>query len=300
MRQVLTQFQETDWLAWFNHANLYVLGASVLALVCLGHKLAIMHRAVYGWGLRLGALAFLVFGGWSAVHSGGISQLNSAQVARAAILGGAVLAVCWIFLPFVTFVYTYFRFGLAGLLAYGAYALATADVADEEAMLGIGIRAVAVAGLAMVFAWIFKPVWEVAISLLPTRKVKDTPPIEARPKPGLPTWGDLEAARQSPAVLEAIALPVEGEDRRRRDKARLAVEVTYLLIAPELAERLSRATLDLWMQRYLGDHLSPDEVEENSKLLLLAFRARRLDDANLFFDAEPGRPNNNGAIADVK
>lgn len=262
------------------HADPWLLGIAVSALVGLGHKMAVGNRLVYGWGLRLAALAFLIQAGIALVQAGGLDALPvSSALGRSALVGGGVLATIWILLPIVLFVYTNFRFGLAGFAGYFVYAVVTTAAISSEAMPGIALRGGLVAGLAMVLAWIFRPIWEFIASLWLTRSAArqtekatdkvDDPRLSRRERRLL----RLARLRARKAELAATADgPQDQESRRRRDKARLDAELAYLLAAPHLAGSFPREMFDAWVQRYLGNRLPPEEVEENSWQVQKAFR----------------------------
>src|ERR1051325_1990293 len=81
MRELLVSIQDVDFSRLaslvgelIKNADMWLLGVVVVFLVCLGHKIAIGHRVVYGWGLRLAALEALGFGGYTLWAVGGGHQ----------------------------------------------------------------------------------------------------------------------------------------------------------------------------------------------------------------------------------
>jgi hypothetical protein len=237
MRDALAFLQEVDlgrqglqWGQLLHNGDPWLLGIIVSLLVCLGHKLAIGHRLVYGWGLRLAALTFIGYGGYALFQAGGLTEAPaSAVLSRSAIVAGSVLALSWILLPFILFVYGNFRFGLAGFLAYAGYGLLTAESWTTEALPGLGLRALLVAGLAMVLAWILRPIWEFLAARWPARP-------QAPPAKPAAEASDAEArlsrrqrkrarrqARQAEAQAASAGLEttssLEIEYRCRRDRA---------------------------------------------------------------------------------
>ena len=314
MRDVLTFLQDVDLGQYaaqlgqlITSADPWLLGIAVSALVGVGHKMAVGNRLVYGWGLRLAALTFLVHGGYAIVQAGGLDQVAmSSVVARSAILGGSVLAFIWILLPIILFVYANFRFGLAGFLGYAGYALLTVESFTAEAMPGIALRGLLVAGLAMVLAWILRPIWEFVASIW---HVPVSSPVEPAKTSEKPTVEDPRLSRRERRLLRlarrrarkemtvsaepvpVVALTsaaVDDDSRRRRDKARLDAELAYLLALPHLGANFPRDTFDGWVLRYLSNHLPPEEVEENSWQLQKALRQyhSQADGGNGFFNLE--------------
>ena len=296
-----------------NSADPWLLGIAVSLFVGIGHKLAVGNRLVYGWGLRLAALSFLVYFGVSIWQAGELDQVQtSAVLARSGIVAGCVLSLIWILLPVILFVYGNFVFGLAGFVCYVGYALLSAESIETEALPAIGLRGLLVAGLAMVLAWILRPIWELAASVWlahkpapalagePMKTQAEIDPrlsrlerrqrrlarLQARQQAQMaagttvlaepaqvqtvvdtPTWsGKGKKTMLAPADPVSAETPVsqEADDRRRRDKARLDVELAYLLAMPQLGSNFPRPLFDGWVMRYLGSQLPADEVEENS------------------------------------
>src|SRR5262249_33826720 len=60
-----------------------------------------------------------------------------------------------------------------------------------------------------------------------------------------------------------------SEEQRRHDRARLKIEVLYVLGLPEIESRIPRSLFNDLVARYLGDHLPAKDVEDNSSQLEL-------------------------------
>lgn len=86
----------------------------------------------------------------------------------------------------------------------------------------------------------------------------------------------LEWERQAPqrerARLEMIARQREESMKQMdahkvRTNARADCELLYQLYAPEIDQRFPRASLDEWMNKYMGDDQSPAEIETRAEQL---------------------------------
>lgn len=256
-------------------------GLVVIVLICLGHKMAVGKRSFYVLGIRLGVFGFLVNATYVIIRNGGTEGLAwPTLISRSGLLAGAVVAATWITLPIVVFVYWYFRFGLTAFVVYGGYGLITAEAIDRETLPGIAWRGLFVAGLAMIVAWIVQPLWDI---LMPRRKVEPPAP-KAAAEPAAETkkeeaksddtqdkdedrrerrrWRRLMLMVTKPASQLSFFQP--DDSRRRRDKARLTAELSYVMAMPEIELHFPRDMFESWVNRYLGDHLPAEEVEENS------------------------------------
>jgi hypothetical protein len=58
------------------------------------------------------------------------------------------------------------------------------------------------------------------------------------------------------------------KDQRRREQARLTCELEYSRFCPEIQQRMSRAELNAYLERYMNDKVPADEVERRSMQLL--------------------------------
>ena len=271
-----------------------------VAFVGIGHKLAVGNRLVYGWGLRLTALSSSSISVWPSGRRAGSTRCRPRPCWPVpGIVAGCVLSLIWILLPVILFVYGNFVFGLAGFVCYVGYALLSAESIETEALPAIGLPGLLVAGLAMVLAWILRPIWELAASVWlahkpapalagePMKTQAEIDPrlsrlerrqrrlarLQARQQAQMaagttvlaepaqvqtvvdtPTWsGKGKKTMLAPADPVSAETPVsqEADDRRRRDKARLDVELAYLLAMPQLGQQFPAASL-----RRLGDALS--------------------------------------------
>ncbi len=293
MREALLFLQDVDLSSHahligelIKNADQWLLGIVVVFLVCLGHKIAIGHRVVYGWGLRLAALTALSYGGYLAVQIGDLNEAMTPAVGcRIAIVAGAVLAASWIVLPFVLFVYANFRFGLVGFVGYCGFILVNGEFVGTEALPGVAARGLLVAGLAMVLAWILRPIWEFIAAHWPAQPPPPTAAVESvvAPTPVIPTAKHADdssrpsraerrrrlLARMQSARTESTEplTPAEIDARRRRSKARLDAELAYVLATPQFTDQVPRELFDRWLTHYLGEHLTAEEVEENSRYL---------------------------------
>jgi hypothetical protein len=134
----------------------------------------------------------------------------------------------------------------------------------------------------LVIAWIVQPIWDFFRDLLPRPAVKAEGPATvpaAAPQPA-PLIRSGRRKRRHP-ILAAVATAGPGIDRReieqfvsdqleaqrRRDRARLRVEVLYALAQPELEPRMPRLIFDDMLQRHLNDQLPAESVEQNSRQL---------------------------------
>ncbi len=251
-----------------------LIGLVVAVMIFFGSRMVADQPAVRTWGLRVGAAVFLLHLGYSYFLGGGPEEKRTAVViVRSALVGGAALALSWIALPVMAFVYARLRLAVAGFLAYGTYALATAEQLDGERLAWIALRSSLASGLAVIVAWIVQPVWEFFV---PVATKPATPPVE---EPGAPRASREKRRRRrwfrrvheertevDPKEPEEVT-SVHIETRRRRDRVRLKLELNYLLVAPEIGARLPRTQFEEFLKRYLSDHLPPEEVEENGRQL---------------------------------
>ena len=78
------------------------------------------------------------------------------------------------------------------------------------------------------------------------------------------------AAPPAPVCAETAPLapsPLHADAQRRRDRTRLQIEMAYVLALPQIGDRFPRTKFDDFVRRYLGDHLQPDDMEENARQL---------------------------------
>lgn len=272
------------------------IGGVVALLVLLGFKMSAGQPILRRWGLRVAATVFVAYAALKWYQTGGTSTEAIAELAtRSAIMAGGVLSFLWIVLPILSFVYHYLRLGCAAFLAYGGYALATAETINAEDLRITGLRGLGVAGLAMVVAWILQPLWDFLSRLFPRKTEAPAPTTATQPSTPPPTPQQVPEPTSAPAPQRALVeqptesqqrqlvdeeerVPLEPDHtttRRRRDRIRLKVEMVYVLIQPQIAPTFDRNMFEDFVKRYLGDHLPPEEVEENGRQLLALLEAQR-------------------------
>jgi hypothetical protein len=59
----------------------------------------------------------------------------------------------------------------------------------------------------------------------------------------------------------------ETDAQKRRDESRSHCELTYSFYAPKLGERFTRAMLDSYIEKYMGDNQTPEDVERRGQEL---------------------------------
>jgi hypothetical protein len=251
-------------LDFLNGADLCFLGLVVAFLVFLGSRTVAGQPAVRGWGLRLAVATFLLYGGYL-WFAGTESPRPLWQLgARAGCAAGAVLALAWIVLPVLTFIHGHLRLALAVFLGYGAYELVTAGGYVPEQFPGLALRGLLASGLALVIAWILAPVLGFVRGLVPQRAVRAVPDTPALPLPA-------QTPHRSPYRPTTLVLPItepetsarrESDAQRRREKARMQVELAYMQGMPSVGGWFPRKAFDDFIQRHLGDPLPPEDVEE--------------------------------------
>jgi hypothetical protein len=248
------------------------LGLIVAVFVVIGSRMVVGQPSVQSWGLRLAAATFLLYGGYlwfSGKADEGIPLWKLAL--RCGCVAGIVLAIAWIVLPVLSFVHRRLRLALAVFLGYGGYVALSAGEMTAEHWPTIALQALAVTGLALVVAWIVDPFWSaIARHLLPCRFTSvDEPASGEPPVPFSP--GRQTPLSPGPIVkeIEATRLVI-SESQRRRDRARMQLELAYLQGQPVISTWLPRPMFDDFLRRHLGDHLSSEEVESNARQLLAA------------------------------
>jgi hypothetical protein len=259
-------------LEFLDSADPCFLGLAAAVLVFLGSRMVAGHPAVQGWGLRLAAAAFLLYGGygWFSAESDAARLLGPLAL-RSACVAAAVLAVSWIVLPVLAFVQGHLRLAVAVFLCYCAYALIDAGEYNPEQFPSHAVRGLLVSGLALVIAWILSPVWAFLKNFLPQRP----PAAQAQPADTSTSAPTPEVPRRAPSLVLTMPVPAETEgptlrDReaqRRREKARLQLELTYVQALPAVGSWFPRKMFDDFVARHLGDHLPPEDVEDSARQL---------------------------------
>lgn len=276
MQELLQRLHRIDFhnaiqtfLSLVDDAPLWFLGLVVGILVILGTRMVAGQPGVQSWGLRLAASAFLAHAGYLWFSGKADTGQSLSELAmRSGCVAGLVLAVAWIVLPILSFAQRRFRFTFAVFLGYGAYAAWTRENFSSEHLPQIAVHSLIAAGFALIVAWILDPFW-CALSryLFPVRPQAETPqvmetPVESVKRTVRPTM--LVPGTPLLAALE----PVASEGQRRRDKARMQLELAYLQAMPGISGWLPRPMFDDFLKRHLADHLSPEEAEENARQLL--------------------------------
>jgi hypothetical protein len=301
MLDVWELLKNVDWasklqpiLASMEATDPRFLALLVVIFGYLGSKMVSGQPALRALGLRLGAVAFLLYGGYAYYEAGSAQPRDYLSIGlRAFNAGAGVLAFTWITLPIFTFVYNHLRLALAAFLGYGVYAIIRDGGFDSDQLPLIAAQGTIAVALTLVAAWIVHPIWDFIKEMLPKPPVRPEvaalppapqpapippPPLPPPLPPALPpeytAWQNRLVVPQPkpepPAMQHPPALtvsPLELETQRRRDKIRLRIELAYLMAMPAIAHRFPRPVFDDFVHRYLGDHLPADDVEENGRQL---------------------------------
>jgi hypothetical protein len=246
------------------------LGLIVGVLVFLGSRMVSGQPSLQSWGLRLAVTAFLVHGGYL-WFSGKLEDGTPLwrHGARSGAIAGIVLAVAWIVLPVLSFVHRRLRLALAVFLGYGGYVALTGEEASAEHLSVAALHGLAAASFALVVAWIVDPFWTpLARQIFPAKPLDDKPgedSVESRPI-------QVRAAMIAPAPVILNNLETVPDVQRRRDRARMQLELAYLQAMPAIGAWMPRPLFDDFLRRHLGDHLSSEDVEDNARQLLMVLR----------------------------
>lgn len=301
MLDVWELLKNVDWasklqpiLASMEATDPRFLALLVVIFGYLGSKMVSGQPALRALGLRLGAVAFLLYGGYAYYEAGPTETRDYLSIGlRAFNAGAGVLAFTWITLPILTFVYNHLRLALAAFLGYGAYAIIRNGSFDTDQLPLIAAQGTIAVALTLIAAWIVHPIWDFIKEMLPKPPVRaevaaapPAPQPVPAPAPLLPAplppvlppeytvWQNRLVVPEprphppGPQHPPALAVsPLELETQRRRDKIRLRIELAYLMAMPAIAHRFPRPVFDDFVHRYLGDHLPADDVEENGRQL---------------------------------
>jgi hypothetical protein len=263
-------------LSFLDSVDPCFLGLIVAVLVFIGSRMVAGQPSVQGWGLRLAVATFLIYGGYlwfSGKPDEGIPLWKLAL--RCGCVAGIVLALSWIVLPVLSFVHRRLRLALAVFIGYGIYAAVTAGEFTSEQWPIFALEALAATGLALIVAWIVDPFWTAFTRhLLPRRaSAQEDAAPEELPMPTRKSPARATMLMPAPAVQVIDSPSVAGsEAQRRRDKARMQLELAYLQATPALTNWMPRPMFDDFLRRHLGDHLPPQDVEDNARQLLLVLR----------------------------
>ena len=278
----LTHKVETA-LEFLNQVDPCFLGLIVAVFVVLGARMVAGQSVIRGWGLRMAVLTFFVYGGYRC-YVDGISWQSKQALGiglRAGCVAGAVLAFVWIVVPIASFVLRYLRVALAAFLSYGGYLTILHSSSLRTSWQVILTQAGVAAGLSLLVAWITEPIWKyVGKHWLPRRR--PAPDSTAQEEHATPLPSEVVSARPArrrttmiaPAnehLVDSLEADLESakqrEAQRRREKARLQVELTYVLAMPTIAQWFPRSLLDNFVKRHMHDALTPEDVEENARQL---------------------------------
>ncbi len=255
-------------LGFLENVDPCFFGLVVGVLVFLGSRVVSGHSRIQSWGLRLAVSAFLLYGGY--LWLAGTLDNGEAwwrHALRCGGVAGIVLAVSWIVLPILCFVHRRLRLGLAAFLGYGGYVALSAEEFSLDHAQVAALHGLAAAGLALVVAWIVDPFWVAVTGNLFAKstdaKTPATTPVAEPATPARP-------ALVSPALIGNLDLDPEAQ--RRRDRARMQLELAYLEAMPGIASWMPRPLFDDFLRRHLADQLPPGDVEENARQLLLVLQ----------------------------
>lgn len=278
----------------------YFIAVIVLFLVLLGSRMVAGQSKLQSLGLRLAAAAFLIYCGWGFYQVGSFDSEHWPGIAlRGANAAGTVLAMTWIVLPILAFLYEHIRLALSAFLGWSGYEIyrgGTIHLSWEQ-LRDIALRAALIMLLALIVAWILSPIIELVKSFLPKppKKKKDEEETdkgeedeeedEAERKPRrekhrrrrrvvIVERREPEATVPPPqsvaqvtvnTVAETPVARLSDESHRRRELVRMRAELSYLMAARDLGSRFTREMFDDFRHRYLGDHLPAEEVEQNGR-----------------------------------
>lgn len=281
----------------------------IIVLVYIGSKVVSGQPGLRTLGMRLAAVAALLFGGYAYYESRKVEAPDYLTITLKTFnAGGVVLALTWITLPVLNFVYNHLRLALAAFLGYSVYALVSSGTFELDSLPWIGARALIAVALTLVVAWILHPIWDFIKELLPKPATKPAPASEpvvvasavvsqASPAAPAPVLPPAPALVSMPApVVTAVQPPEPGlvrwqprpagdetppapETQRRRDKIRLKIELAYAMALPTISHRLPRPVFDDFVRRYLSDHLPPEDVEENGRQLEMLLQQHQQNEA---------------------
>lgn len=182
------------------------------------------------------------------------------------------------------------RLAFAAFLAYCAYAAVRFSPRSAEEFVGIALRGLLAAGLALGLSWTLLPAaafvycytlgpffgkvgeWSrAAFRSAAERRARCKE--EEQKRLGQEEYQRLEQERERNRPLEEARARANAEAQRRRQDARVACEVLYNLHAPEIGTRFPRELFHEFLARHLGDNHPPEYVEERSRQLQEIIRA---------------------------
>jgi hypothetical protein len=286
MSNVLEWFHTVDFsasgqkiLSLIDGSDPCFIGFVLILMILLGSKMSAPYPMLRAWGLRAALAAFLSYVGY-VWFTAGIGDDWVEVLSRGALAAGFVLAPLWIIFPVLLFVYGRLRLALAALLVYAGYAwLANDGPITEDDLPGIALRAGVAAGVAILVAWIVQPITDfIGKNLFPNLKPKEPAPAPA-PEKHLPVPVPVNPPQRTVLPEELLTFfrqsrTIPGRDRqeeadrqRRRQQARMKVELCYALHEPLLAVTLPRPKFEEFVNRYLSDEFEPEIVESCAQYL---------------------------------
>ncbi|GIW81433.1 MAG: hypothetical protein KatS3mg105_3240 [Gemmatales bacterium] len=268
------------------------LAVVIAILVFIGSKMVSGQPGLKRLGLRLGAAIALIYGGYLYFYLGAAQAESPWFLAlRSLNAGGGVLAFTWIVLPVLNFVFNHLRLALAAFLGYTGYEIVLAGGFDQEQFPNIALRGLGAVALTLIVAWIVHPIWDYLRGILPeprrnneetqsqrserfrralrrarrqrARRHDRDVPTRLSTSPSSAEEDDLDDEWLTVRSASSEAL----EERRRREKARFKLELFYLSVSPDIGHRFTRAMFDDFLNRYMGDHLPVEDVEDNARQL---------------------------------
>ncbi len=260
------------------------LSLVVAVLVLLGSKMVAGQPKMRGWGLRLAVATFLLYFGYK-YYITDIGSDHKQLVGigmRSACMAGGVLAFTWIIVPIASFVLRHIRLAAAAFLLFGAYLLITANSLTMDQLPFFAFQASIAAALALIVAWITEPFWKYALdNWFPERKAKTESQNRAHPEqvpPEMVIPLPIESPRRQRQTMLAPSEAMgdlkddletlrERDGQRRREKARLQLELLFMQAGPVIGNWFTREMFDDFVQRHLGDQHPPSDVEENARQL---------------------------------
>lgn len=178
------------------------------------------------------------------------------------------------------------QFSFCVLLGYLGYRGYTHRPKGPEMLLVIVLRGLIAAGYALVVCWIILPVLATIRDFLAhsvsgaSRFNRPNPSYHREPERRPEVRPVVATPPMSESQRAAEAARIEAENRRteelnqqrlvaskRREEARLRMELLYERHARELSAIFPRERFDAFIKKYLNDEVGVDSVEEREKLL---------------------------------
>ncbi|MGE3808291.1 MAG: hypothetical protein AB7K24_26825, partial [Gemmataceae bacterium] len=265
-------------------------------VVFVGSKMVAWQPGLRSLGLRAAVAMFLAYGGYLYFYRAE-GETNVWITLKAANAAGGVLSLTWIVFPILNFICSHIRLALAAFLGYCVYAAITTENFNTDMLPRIALEALIPVALTLVVAWIVHPIWDYVRALLPEpaqkkldehrskgfRKALHKARKErAERRRVVEEYEDETEEAELPREAEIGPLELERVSRvqidlqRRRDKARLQVELFYLSASADIGTRIDRNMFQDLLHRYLGDHVPVEDVEQNAQQLQLLLQQHQL------------------------